>query len=1542
MPKLPCFARQLLFSASRRHAGARPLPNAGWLQGAGSARPARTRWRLALLAIGLLMGLLGGLHAPGTAGHRAGAAGLDLQAGDDDSGDPTIQAAAVNYSTIVITEIHYKPDVKTELVEYIELFNPGQVTIDLSEWGLDGAVSYLFPEGTRLLPGAYLLVAPDPAAVAAKFGPRPLGPVDGRLSSDGETITLRASSGQVVDEVSYGFGFPWPTVGDAPGNSIQLLNPAFDNDVPGNWRSALPTPGRANSIQSDNAPPSISAVDHQPQSPTSADAVTISALVHDPDGVDRVTLFYQLVDPGAYVTLTDPDYATRWNPLAMEPQGDNRYRAHLPADMQQNRRLVRYRIEAVDRRGLSVMTPYADDLQPNFAYFVYDGVPPWTGSVSGGPADQITYDFATMRPLPVYHFIAKQMDVADALFMPPSRLETGYYGTDYLWRGTLVYNGDVYDHVEFRARGGDTRFATGKTMWKINFLLGHRFQAYDDYNQPYATKWDKLNLSAVIQQTNRHRRGEQGLFEAASFKLFNLAGVAAPLTHWIHFRVIDQAEAAGPSQYDGDFWGLYLAIEQMDGRFLEEHGLPDGNLYKIDSGAADKNNQGATATPGHDDIIAFTQGYDLLNPDENWWRTNLNLEGLYSYRSIVEAVRHYDIDHGKNYFYYLNPVTNQWSVLPWDVDLSWSDIVAGIGEDPFLMPVINQWPFNLEYQNRLREIRDLLFNTDQGFTLLDELAAIIGTPSDGLNMTMADRALWDFNPIYDTRYVNPARTRKGHFYLAAQTRDFPGMVQLMKEWIMTQGAWIDDMLLIDQEHPATPALDYIGPAEYPADQLRFRTGAFQDPQGSETFGALEWRVAEVTNPQGPVYDPAAPWIYEIDPVWESGELSVFAPEWQVPNGVITPWHTYRVRVRMRDNSGRWSHWSPAHQFIARPPLAAPPATLTISEIMYHPPHSGATDGERLEFVELHNEGSTPLDLSYMELRDGIDYLFPPGSMLPAGGYLVLASNRAAFQLRYAMTPFDTFDRQLGNGGDTVTLADGYGRIIASVTYDDSDPWPEEADGDGYSLVLRAPGLTGSDPSHWRLSTGLGGSPGGPDLVPVVINELLSNGAAYGNAVELYNPTDEAADIGYWYLSDQLGDPLRYRFPAGTVIGPRSYLVVDEATMRAANAGVSFNPLGGAMHLVSTRPNTALSGYVDSFVYGAAETDQSFGRVPASDGRVFVVPQQTPTFGRANGAPHVGPLVISEIGYRVSSTEEPLRAGGDYVRITNISATDVTLSAANAPEQTWRLDGLFFSFDSGTTLAPGASLLVVTGSPTDFCLTDAAAAGDRVVGPLPLTLADRGQPVALQKPLIGDDGRVRGYLDVDRVDYLDHLPWPSLNDGDPGQLVAIARSDLRGFGNEPRNWQWVDSSAASSSTARAGALCSLEATLNAVADGVADSAEAGATVAWTIYGDSQSGADQVGTDNQPNDGPTTPEQVVSYQIWFGGDLTRANATLLETIAAQPIGDSAVSYAVTDRFATSGQVTTYWLDAITADATVIELGTTRTQAESTHLFIPAMLR
>ena len=106
----------------------------------------------------------------------------------------------------------------------------------------------------------------------------------------------------------------------------------------------------------------------------------------------------------------------------------------------------------------------------------------------------LNFDTNVMRHLPVVHLISKNTDVEDATWF------SRYGGDAYLWTGTLVYDGKVYDHVHYRARGGVWRYAMVKNMWKFDFNRGHDLEMRDDYGRRYETTWTKLNLGACIQQ----------------------------------------------------------------------------------------------------------------------------------------------------------------------------------------------------------------------------------------------------------------------------------------------------------------------------------------------------------------------------------------------------------------------------------------------------------------------------------------------------------------------------------------------------------------------------------------------------------------------------------------------------------------------------------------------------------------------------------------------------------------------------------------------------------------------------------------------------------------------------------------------------------------------------------------------------------------------------------------------------------------------------------------------------------------------------------
>ena len=113
--------------------------------------------------------------------------------------------------------------------------------MNLSGARFSQGIDYTFPDGTMLPAGGYLVVTQDPAHFQAKFGKSALGPWVGMLANEGENIRIENRTGGILDEVEYKLGFPWPTVGGPPGYSIELINPDFDNNLGGNWRSYAPS-----------------------------------------------------------------------------------------------------------------------------------------------------------------------------------------------------------------------------------------------------------------------------------------------------------------------------------------------------------------------------------------------------------------------------------------------------------------------------------------------------------------------------------------------------------------------------------------------------------------------------------------------------------------------------------------------------------------------------------------------------------------------------------------------------------------------------------------------------------------------------------------------------------------------------------------------------------------------------------------------------------------------------------------------------------------------------------------------------------------------------------------------------------------------------------------------------------------------------------------------------------------------------------------------------------------------------------------------------
>lgn len=528
-----------------------------------------------------------------------------------------------------------------------------------------------------------------------------------------------------------------------------------------------------------------------------------------------------------------------------------------------------------------------------------------------------------------------------------------------------------------------------------------------------------------------------------------------------------------------------------------------------------------------------------------------------------------------------------------------------------------------------------------------------------------------------------------------------------------------------------------------------------------------------SNPSGAIYftldgsDPRA---------WGGGlaaSANLFATPLVLTNAVF-------VRARVRDGA----NWSALVEATFYPVQDF--SRLALTELMYHPPDAGPTDGDEFEFLELKNTGITPLDLSGLNFTAGVTFAFTNGSRLAPGGFLVLARNAAAFAAKYPGVALSgIYSGKLDNAGEGLTLAHVLGTNVFSFSFANNPPWPITPDGHGFSLVrANLAGDPGSAAS-WRASANVGGSPGADDPAPVIprilINEVLAHtDPPQQDAIELHNAAATTANVGGWFLSDDAATPRKYRIPNGTAIPAGGYLQFTATDFNPAPGvlpSFALSSWGESLYLFSGDAATNLTGYSHSLTYGPSANGVSFGRLVISTGEECWPAQAALSVGTNNVGPRLGPVVINEIQYH------PAAGYDEFVELHNLSATNVPLYDPAFPTNGWKLNGLGFTFSSNITMPSGSFLLLVAIAPEVFRAKYSVPASVPILGAYAGSLQNGGERLALERPDPPDTNGLASIV-VDEVRYRDQAPWPLSADGAGPSLQRRAPT---AYGNEPTNW-----------------------------------------------------------------------------------------------------------------------------------------------------------
>jgi hypothetical protein len=561
----------------------------------------------------------------------------------------------------------------------------------------------------------------------------------------------------------------------------------------------------------------------------------------------------------------------------------------------------------------------------------------------------------------------------------------------------------------------------------------------------------------------------------------------------------------------------------------------------------------------------------------------------------------------------------------------------------------------------------------------------------------------------------------------------------------------------------------------------------------------------------------------VDPRLPGGGISPVARAY---SGPISLTKNSRIVARARNLS---------HQNLTgphNPPLSSPwsgvvaetfvvqPVSLAVTEIMYHPvkpPAGNTNDADNFEFVELKNTSGVQCDLVGVNFTNGIQFTFVATNAitnLAPGQYVVLVKNRNAFLSRYPNVTniAGEFTGNLNNAGERLELFGTLRETVADFGF--AEGWYPTTDGLGFSLVLRnenALPLTPGNVNAWRVSSNLGGSPGGPDPAPtdipsVLINEVLPHtDPPQLDSVELWNPTPALANISGWFLTDDADIPRKFVI-TNTVIPAGGYVVFNENQFGAGSNGFRFSSLGDEVFLYSA-DGTNVTGYRHGFKFGAQVNGKSFGRYENSAGAEHFGTERQVTFGNLNAGPQVGPVVVNEIMFAPLPYGLNHNPADEFVEIRNVTTAAVPLFDSSHPENSWRLaGGVQFSFPTGVVLSALSYALVVNFDAAHdpvrlawFKNLYGVPDGVPIFGPYSGNLSNEGEAVGLYAP---DEPQLDGFVPYvlgDEVDYRPDLPWPT---GALATGQSLQRTSSFDFGNEPLNWHVAAATAGQMNTAAA--------------------------------------------------------------------------------------------------------------------------------------------
>ena len=835
----------------------------------------------------------------------------------------------------------------------------------------------------------------------------------------------------------------------ALGSSDFLIRTSLEADAatPGSASAyfAQPTPGAANRGGTVALGPLLQEVKHLPLEPKTNEWITVTAKVLKSfSSVSQVTLFHR-IRFGPEVQTPLQDDGLHGDGIA----GDGIYGALIPPGAGSAGEMIRYRVEAKDSAGQSSRLPLYLDPQDSEQYYGLVLVNPGIESL-----------------LPVMHLFVQNVAAAES-----------FAGT----RGCLAYLGEFYDNIEIRIHGQSSSGFPKKSL-NLDFNRDHRFR--------YAPQSPRVK----------------------DLKLLTNYGDKSRVHNTLAYEVIAASGSRGHFafpvrvQRNGVFHGIQDVVEDGDERWLERMGLnPDGALYKVydsleSAGGSEKKTRQTEGNADLQVLINEISPSRTVAARTTYTYDNIDLPQTISYFVGLALVS--SQDHGHKNFYVHRDTTGsgEWSLLPWDVDLTfgrnWTDSAGYFTDTLYTNNVLNFYnsaqqgkpanrfynlifghpEFRAMYLRRLRTVMDTVLQPPGTASEALKIEARIrywldqlDPPSIGLSDTDLDQTRWGY--WGSARGTRAEAQRIIDVYL-------PGR----RNFLFTSSAATVSGERIPNSQSSQPQVHL--------DQIDFNPAS----------GLQAEEFVRLTNTESVAVDISG-WklrgqirhTFRPGTVIPSGKTLYVSPDVAAFRNRTTSPKRGENRYVQGNYSGQLSARGGRVELVDDAGLvmdtlvyAGDPTSLQkylrLSELMYHPAAAGANSpwsSEEFEFLELKNVGPDKLDLLGSRWTEGILFTFTntASAFLPPGGRGLLVKNQAAFTSRYGsgLPILGEYTGSLDNSGESLRMQDAQGEVVFEFKYPTTGfPW---AEGAGNSLETVSADADLDLSSSWRASHTSGGTPG---------------------------------------------------------------------------------------------------------------------------------------------------------------------------------------------------------------------------------------------------------------------------------------------------------------------------------------------------------------------------------------------------------------------------------------------------------------------------------